>query len=234
MVEEKRKEAQSKVQLVAQRESFTNEKCRKTNKRFKVFVVGIWNLEDQSGHALIAIADKKTKECELFDPHGAFGTLVYLQDRIVKAMIENPKLNLRGYNFLTTGEFCPVGPQYVLNKSLCHMFSLFYVWLRIRHPRVPRKDILDIYTKRTAKNLSIIMKNWQCYIIQSVKDRGIWDLVTHINGLRKNVSVLFRTQQKQIEVLNKLGDVEDAILETGNVEVAKMMFTDLVQKLDVY
>jgi hypothetical protein len=226
----KYEEAKKDVKLEETKTFYTHEICKRSFSRMKVVLVNIVNRTTNEGHALVVIVDKKTRECEIFDPQGALGNLVYLQDKIIPKLKEY--LKLEKYNIITSGEFCPVGPQVVLNAPICALFSYFYVWLRIRHPDVPRKDVLDLYVNRTKSNLKIIMNNWQCYMIQSVRNNGGWEILLDIYMIKKTQLGDIENVKKRQEIANRLYHVYDKLFETGNVENAKHSMADIVDDIE--
>jgi hypothetical protein len=202
--------------------------CRPSG-RLRVMHIRIINVTDLKGHALVAIIDKKLKECEIFDPTGAIGEGIYIQDKIIPEL--RTRLNLRNYNIFTTGNFCPVGPQSVYSAPVCNMYSFLYAWLRIRNPTVPRKDLIELYVSRTKSNMKDLISNWQCYMVESLDDTGAWDLLADIYLFRQNLKNF-----KLGNVGNKISDALDSIyrdlVNTGDVETAKRAFSYVVDNMD--
>lgn len=125
-----------------------------------IFPIIIQASDRYNGHSACLI--KKDNELEYFDPVGNSNwykpTVDYLRS------IVNTKN--RSIKFIETKDFCPaIGPQRVVEKPWCYMFTLLYIFIRIRHQQLSRNKVVELFLNMGRDKLTkyIVSSTNYCY-----------------------------------------------------------------------
>jgi hypothetical protein len=209
-------------------ENFTreyNSECRRGG--IRLYMIGI-SYDKGFSHALILLRDDKRKELELFDPNANILDEKSKSEEksILNKVVKILKIDASKFTLLQTVDYCPFAPQNkdLSREGLCQHFSLFYAWLRLRHPEVSRNIISKYYSDMPSKDLYNLMANFQCYIMSSLISSGAHELLNEL----KYYSDSFHFEYDNVKAKFEIRELLTLLVNTGDVALAKEIFEDIL------
>lgn len=111
-----------------------------------LLTVSLQNYGKDSSHANLIIVDRRSKEVELFEPHGLNQLCKNMAATIDSVLQKYIDEHLPGFKYIAPMYYCPAhGPQTVMINDIgyCAIISALYGHLRILYPFVLRTLIVD-------------------------------------------------------------------------------------------
>jgi hypothetical protein len=123
--------------------------------------------EEDRGHALAILVDKKHKTIEVYDPHG----MASKESRVAWAaalrdVLPNEYRDLHRYKLVEFEQGCPrgfAGMQSILNIPQCVNFVFLYLLSRILSPNSSREQILQNLSSQNVKQLQSELAHLLCF-----------------------------------------------------------------------
>lgn len=147
------------------------------------------------GHSCMIIIDPNKRIVELFDPNG----VDYERDPHKKVIHEiaysklRSALKLDGYSMCSPSVTCPrIGPQGVSDDSMCYMWSMLYLHLRLKNPSMGSDQINSEMIRETKGKVPLVidyMMVMRDTIKELSKKYSLYDsdVLQRVNTLRERV-----------------------------------------------
>ena len=129
----------------------------------------------EGAHAAAVIVDNRRREIEYFDPNGSEYSEAWLEtQQFLQARFAQQYPN---HEFISTEQFCPLGPQAQANTSLCAAWTLLYLQTRLQFPTLSRQLIINSMLSFSRATLNQIIAGYMCYLFKFGRESGIFHAV---------------------------------------------------------
>ena len=112
-------------------------------------------------HGNSIIIDTRRKEIEHFEPHGSSAVWWPSINRFLYDLFSNLYPN---YNYISTNDFCPIGPQLISQDAYCAAWNVLYMKTRIDYPLINRNHIISYLTSLSKENLNHLISAFICFL----------------------------------------------------------------------
>ncbi len=167
-------------------------RCKKEKSSFIILLI-LLHFPDESLHSLCLMIDNRRKEVESFDPDGIQGFWWPLTDEYLENL---SRKYFPGYEYVSTLALCPIGPQFISQDEFCTLWTLFYIYLRLKYPVINSKVIVGFLSENTTLVISFL-----CYL----------DLYAETSGMYRAIEIIrFIVDQENIsdETLDLYNELE--------------------------
>lgn len=173
------------------------------------------------GHAVAVLIDKKTKEIEMYDPHGdtdlTIEPLLLVSDYLKATYKE-----LEDYEIVESSKYCPMLPgiQATYNVGLCANFTFLYILSRALAPEKTAKQVLKELNSLTRTQLVHVMAHVLCFL---------YDYARYNKYLL--ALYLLRPHHRTVFTNHAIAEEANALIEQGNPESAiELLFKTIEQR----
>lgn len=196
---------------------------RCSNSDIIIYPVVQKRLNNRPGHQMIIIVNRITEEIEFFEPNGS-PYYYWIAETIFDEMYNV----FPDYRYIYMLDYCIYpGPQAISEKSVCVLFSLLYVLIRIREPHLSREEIIQEITLGDKRQINIIIDNFLCWVydiiyLGKLNLTGFYDLVGSISSefiriIRTISGGIDFIDQSQLEIVPaKLQKIKSFIANINN------------------
>jgi hypothetical protein len=121
-------------------------------------------------HAMALVIDHKRKQIELFEPNGIVDWTPLVFDALRSYFQQQERF--RDYKWISTEQFCPrLGIQSISKFAMCGLYSLLWIYLRIRCPGIDREELNRNLLRGGKTLIDALLSGLQCKVAEFAATR---------------------------------------------------------------
>ena len=175
-----------------------------------------------------------TKEIEYYEPHGYVALWRSAIDSVLKEYI---KTNYPDYRYISSIDYCPIGPQRISRDGYCYAWTTLYFYLRAKYPQVNRRNLIVTLTSFGEESLRKIITNFICYLVEETHLIDLSNTLYQVKEATDKVSNLFGnlniTEENAEEVIELSEEYKQLFEEIDQLRYLGKQ-KELVSSLDSY
>lgn len=169
----------------------------KCAEKFEVIPVSVTSYNEKfeiiGSHTIIILVDHQDQVCEIFDSNGSLRNNKICDIHLIQFLNKN----YPNYEILFPEIICPYGPQVINDENTCTLWSILYLFMRIKCEHSTRNDInrlfYDIQTKQLFNKKSIsarvtkLIKGFGCYLEDLLSQLNLQPFAQYFEKIRKHM-----------------------------------------------